>query len=274
MHTSERAHTIQQTIKWTVYSLLIINFGFYIYEDWYRAVHTLTAESTFFDWTSEFATSIDESAWFILLFMLELETYVIEDEDWTGRVAKAVHGVRLACYVMIAHTVFAYAAGGIDLQPTVPVEDRSGLCDMVGDNVSFVYNLEYTRVTAENCASLTSDPQLYWLADEPLVSTLDGLRLHRQLEWVDLAEAVIWLVILLAIETVVWLQEKGVTSGSVIRVVSSIKPVLYLVLIGIGVWWATLSHWLYFWDELVWIGGFAAIEMNIRDWREELETAS
>ncbi len=37
-----------------------------------------------------------------------------------------------------------------------------------------------------------------------------------------------------------------------------------------GVYWATLSHWLYFWDELVWIGGFAAIEMNVSEWRDEL----
>jgi hypothetical protein len=36
------------------------------------------------------------------------------------------------------------------------------------------------------------------------------------------------------------------------------------------VYWASLSHWLYLWDELVWIGGFAAIEMNINEWRDEL----
>ena len=55
-------HKVQQVVKWTVYTLLIINWGFYIYEDWDRAVHTLTADSTIFDWASEFATSIDESA--------------------------------------------------------------------------------------------------------------------------------------------------------------------------------------------------------------------
>jgi hypothetical protein len=27
---------------------------------------------------------------------------------------------------------------------------------------------------------------------------------------------------------------------------------------------------LYLWDELVWIGGFAAIEMNVSQWRDEL----
>ena len=87
-------HKIQQAVKWMVYTLLIINFVFYIFEDWNRAVHTLDSGSTFLDWTGEFATSIDESAWFILLFMFELETYVIADKDWTTKVARVVHSTR------------------------------------------------------------------------------------------------------------------------------------------------------------------------------------
>ncbi len=52
--------------------------------------------------------------------------------------------------------------------------------------------------------------------------------------------------------------------------VNAVKFLLYLSLIIIGIYWATLSHWLYLWDELVWIGGFAAIEMNVSQWRDEL----
>ena len=37
-----------------------------------------------------------------------------------------------------------------------------------------------------------------------------------------------------------------------------------------GVYWAWLGHWLYLWDELVWIGGFAVIEMNMNEWRDEI----
>ena len=64
-------HKIQQGIKWAVYALLIVNFVFYVFEDITSAVHTLTARSTFLDWTGTFATSIDESAWFLLLAMYE-----------------------------------------------------------------------------------------------------------------------------------------------------------------------------------------------------------
>ena len=77
-------HKIQQTIKWTVYALLIVNFVFYVFEDWNRAMHTLNAGSTVLKWTGEFATTIDELGWFLLLFMFEIETYIVDDEDWTG----------------------------------------------------------------------------------------------------------------------------------------------------------------------------------------------
>ena len=106
--TNSKLHKLQQIVKWIVYSLLIINWGFYIYEDWDRALHTLNASSTALEWAGEFATSIDESAWFILLFMLELETYILEDQDWKGWVRKTVHGVRLVCIAMIKlHTNYS-----------------------------------------------------------------------------------------------------------------------------------------------------------------------
>jgi len=265
-----KLHQIQQAVKWTVYALLIINFVYYLFEDWNRAVHTLDAGSSFLDWTGEFATSIDESAWFLLLFMFELETYVIEDESWTGWVAHTVRGIRLLCYVMIAHTIYAFAITVVNLQPTVAVEDVSNLCDMVDDDVSYVYNLEYTTINEQSCAKLSAESWFYWLADDPIVSDMPGLNLERRLAWVDLAEAVIWLLILFTIEIVVRMQSRGLSGGALLSTANRTKTFLYLSLIAIGIYWASLSHWLYLWDELVWIGGFAAIEMNVTEWRNEL----
>ncbi len=265
-----KMHKIQQAVKWTVYTLLIINFVFYVFEDSARAVHTLHAGSTFLDWTSEFATSIDESAWFLLLFMFELETYVVADEDWKGWIARTVRGVRLFCYLLIAHTVYAFTIVVIGLQPTVAVEGVSDLCGLTGADVSYVYNLEYTQVNDQTCGELSGESQFYWLADNPVVSDMAGLNLERDLAWADVIEVIIWLLILLAIETVVRLQSRGVTGGALISTGNTLKIFLYLMLIALGVYWATLSHWLYFWDELVWIGGFAAIEMNVSKWRDEL----
>jgi hypothetical protein len=263
-------HKIQQAVKWTVYTLLIINFGFYIAEDWNRAVHTLVSGSTFLNWTSEFATSIDESAWFLLLFMFELETYVIADKDWSGWIQRSVRGLRLFCYVMLAHSVYAFTFIVINLQPTTLVEGVSSLCEMTDHNVSYVYNLEYTEINDQTCGGLSAETEYYWLADDPLVSDMPGLILERRLAWADLIEVVVWLLILLAIEVAVRLQSQGVTGGTIISTGNAIKLFLYGTLALLAIYWATLSHWLYFWDEFVWIAGFAAIEMNLSEWRDEL----
>ncbi len=263
-------HKIQQTIKWTVYALLIVNFVFYVFEDWNRAMYTLNVGSTILDWTGEFATTIDELGWFFLLAMFEIETYIIDDEDWTGWISRTVRGVRVLCYGLIAHTVYAFTIVVIGLQPTLPVEDVASLCDMVGADVSYVYNLEYTDVDEQTCGGLSDESQFFWLADDPVVTDMAGLSLERDLAWVDLAEVVMWLLILLAIEVVVRLQSHGVTGGTLISTLNALKFALYASLIGLGIYWASLGHWLYLWDELVWIGGFAAIEMNVSQWRDEL----
>ncbi len=266
----DKLHKLQQAVKWTVYILLIVNFLFYFLEDLERARHVLHEGSSLFDMTKEFSTSIDESAWFILLFMFELETYVLEDETWKGWVAHVVRGARLACYVMLAHTILAYSDTIIDLSATQPIEGATSLCDVVDEEVSHVYNLEYTEITGETCANLSTAQQFYRVADDPVVTDLAGLNLERDLAAVDLAEAAIWLLILFAIEVVVRLQSRGITGGKLMLTLTRIKFLMYATLIAFGIYWAWLDHWLYLWDELLWIGGFAAIEMNVSEWREEI----
>jgi len=275
MHQSAAANPrlpiarIQQTVKWTVYTLLVVNFFFYIGEDVGRAAHTLDRDASLLDWTAEFATTIEILAWLLLLFMFELETYLVEDDDWSPWKARLVHGVRILCYLMIGHTLYAYSAAVADLQPTLPVTGIAGLCSLADAGVSYVYNLEYTVVTAANCGTLTEAGNLFWLTQGTLVTDAEGLALERALAAVDVVEISSWLVIVLLIETLVRLQNRGITGGPLIATANGVQLALYLVLIGIAIYWASLSHWLYFWDEMLWIGGFAVIEMNLSEWRRE-----
>ena len=265
------AEQIQQIVKWVVYTLLLINFGFYIAEDWDRAMHALGPGSTLFQWTTEFSTSIDELGWFILLFMFELETYALSDQVWKGWVAHAVRGVRVLCIIFIAHTVVAYTSAALEIQETRPVENVTDLCDVAGSGTSFVRNLEYTEITPENCAGFSSASEFFWTSQTEVLSDREGLLLERYLAWVDVGEAIVWLLILLSIEIIVRLQDKGISSGRLFRAANSSKIFLYLLLFAAAAYWGWLGHWLYVWDELLWIGGFAAIEMNVAEWREELE---
>jgi len=263
-------HRFQQFLKWTIYTLLLINWGFYMVEDWTRASHALTAESSLLEWTEEFATSIDELAWFALLFMLELETYVLEDEDWTGWTARVVHGVRILCFVMIGHTLFAYTNSMLDLHKETLLKNTTSLCQLVDQDLSFVRNLEYTEVTEQTCESLSSETTFYKIAHYPIVTDQSGLELERQLGWVDIFECTAWLLVIAAIEIVVRLQDRGITGGTLMKTLNYSKICLYLFIFSAGIYWASLGHWLYLWDEFLWIGGFTAIEMNLSEWRDEL----
>ncbi|MEM8814336.1 MAG: hypothetical protein AAGE85_00770 [Pseudomonadota bacterium] len=264
-------HRLQQIVKWTVYTLLIVNFGFYIWEDVNRAIHTLHAASTLFDWTTEFATTIDTLAWFTLLLMFELETYLLDDAQWKRWVERTVHGLRLLCYAMLLHTVVAYGDTVRKYTPTLPVTNAAELCDLADDGVSFVYNLEYTEVTADNCSTLSGESEFFKLGSkDPLVSTFAGLELARDLAWADMIEVLVWLVIVLSIEKVVRLQGRGVTGGRLMSTLNVAKLVSYGILFVLAVYWAGLGHWLYTWDTFLWVAGFAVIEMNVSEWRDEL----
>lgn len=263
-------HKVQQVVKWVVYILLLTNWVYYIFEDANRAYHVLTPESGFFDWTAEFATSIDEAAWFILLLMLELETYILGDDEWKGWVAKTVRGIRLFCFVMIAHTVVANTNAVQDYLPTVVWEDVDSLCDIADQDVSYVYNLEYTEVTSETCATLPQAEAYYRVGEDPVISTLAGMELERDLAWADLVEVIVWILIIFAIEMVVRLQDRDITSGTLITVANRGKIVLYSILGVIAIYWGSLGHWLYTWDEFLWIAGFGAIELNVSEWRDEI----
>ncbi len=266
-------HAIKQLIKWTVYSLLIVNFIFYVLEDWEVAQHTLRAGGTWIDWTTSFAASIDEVAWFLLLGLFELETYALSDKAFTPLTEKLIHGVRIICYVSLAHTIYAYSLAVADLYPAEPVAGVEQLCDLKDGEVSYTYNYEYTLITADNCQELSDGNVFFYEGDtESVVTDPSGLNIARNLAWVDLVEATVWLLIVLLIELVVRLQERGITGGAVVRSARGANALLYGILLLAAAYWATLSHWLYVWDELLWIGGFMAIEMNIGEWRDEIAT--
>ena len=206
--------------------------------------------------------------------MFELETYALSDQAWKGWVSHVVRGVRIACYLFLAHTVLAYTSAALEIYETRPVENITELCDVADSGASFVRNLHYTEIDSTNCAELSTASEFFWTSQTEVLSDEAGLVLERHLAVVDVIEAVVWLLILLTIEIIVRLQDKGISSGRFFHVVNSSKIFLYLILFGISGYWGWLSHWFYVWDELLWIGGFAAIEMNVAEWRGDLEDAT
>ena len=266
---------VRQTIKWSVYALVIINFGFYIRNDWIIAGHTLYVGSSLLEVSRAFATTIDESAWIILLLLFELETYLLSDEPLSRTKTLLMQGVRVVCYISLAHTLYAYGVYLTEIYASVPIEGVTNLCQLIEEDLSYAFNLAYSEINSSNCASLSSANQFFYV-DPPtffIVEDAAGLAIEKELAWIDMFEAIIWLLILLSIEVAVWLQDRNVGQGIIFKGLGIAKLCLYSLLWAAAGYWIYRGHYMFAWDEFVWIAGFVAIEMNIVQWRDEINDA-
>ena len=69
----------------------------------------------------------------------------------------------------------------------------------------------------------------------------------------------------------VWLQDRAITQGKLISFIKVSKYFLYGMLWSMAAYWTYLGHYYFAWDEAVWIVGFISIEMNVSQWKEEIE---
>lgn len=265
----------RQYLKIAIYSLLFVNFILYIIDDITIASFTMRNGGSFLEWTRAFATTIDESAWLILLFLFELETYLLSDQTFSRPTFNRImYSIRIFCYVFLVHSVYAYSVIYVDLLEVELIPDISNLCELVPMDISFVRNLYYTEIDLKNCLLLSSDEVFYYTEPALVVSDLSGLRLEKNLALVDILEVLIWLLILATIEIMVWLQDQSITRGSVISSMQASKYLLYGSLWTIAAYWTYHGHYYFAWDEALWIIGFISIEMNVSDWRKEIEESN
>ena len=160
----------RQLLKVVVYTLLLINFAQYIRNDYVIAGHTLHSGSTLLDWTRAYAVTIDESAWITLLILFEMETYLINNPLSRAK-AMLMLVVRLFCYGFLAHTLYAYIFYAYELSQAQVIEGVTNLCQMVGQDVSYAYNLVYSEISADNCATLSSASQFLFIDPQHFLSS-------------------------------------------------------------------------------------------------------
>lgn len=272
---SVNAHVIKQSVKWIVYSLLLVNFALYLNWDWHGATHALGPAEPLIKWLQAYAASIDYAAWLVLILLFELETYVLSDEAFTPLVRRGMHGIRMLCYLFVLHTVYAYSVNTYEVY--FKVKEAAGvsdLCQVADGNISFIYNQQYTYLNEDNCAGLGAGSDFFLMDKGRVIADHASLERERWLAWLDVIEAVIWLLIMVLIEITIRLQDRGISSGRAITNLNYLKFAGYSALMAMAIHWGLTDLFLNFWDEILWIGGFAAIEMNMSDWREELEEAT
>jgi hypothetical protein len=257
----------RQRFKWTVYALLFFDFILYFIQDAESANFTLDEWSTFLEYTSAYVTSIDLIAWFTLILLFELETYVLVGRDWAGLTKWTVHGVRLVCYAAILHTSFSYDIALREFQDPGRLPPAADACAYADGDWSFLRNRDYLEIDRGNCADIGRGPEFFALSDDPVITDRAGLDEGLILAWTDLTESVSWLLIVFITEAVVRFKTSAVGSGAVLAGLQRVKGALYVLIIAIAFYWGSKRQYLYLWDEMIWVLGFLVIDVNIRDWR-------
>jgi len=266
---------VAHSLKYIVYGSLVLNLALYARYDYLAMVSALPPDASLSDYLTQFATSIDMIAWIGLVFLFELETYAVPDEKFTAWLAGIIRSLRLACYVMIAYAAYGYTVEALENYDIAQIAGISSVCELAGEGVALQANvMDYVEITAENCDGLSNDDTFFRIANEVSVIGEPALGHVRWLGWIDVENALVWLIVVLLIEIEVWLQSADRFSSPVLTAVRQVKTFFYLVLIANMFIWIFTDYALYAWDAFLWIFGFWAIELNLAEWeidrREEL----
>jgi len=261
---------VYQLFKYAVYIFLAVNV-YLFFADEYGAAQLQFAEGVALGQIIEaYAATIDTAAWVVLLLMFELETYALEDEQFTPPVQWSLHGLRVLCYGFIGYAFYGYIANVAYLSDVSPVAGLSNLCALADGAWSYAVTLdEFAAITAANCATFSEAASFLQISDINAVVDQTGLQDIRALAWVDVINAGVWILVVLILEFDVRMQERGILEGAALKFSNVIKFVLYSILFLAAVYWGFKGDFVDFWDAFLWLVAFFFIEMNVVEWRKE-----
>jgi hypothetical protein len=250
--------------KYTIYALLTLNVYLFFAEEWAAAAHRFSDGIALSDVIEGFAASIDTAAWVVLLLMFELETYVIPEARLSRPARTCMHALRALCYAVIVYAFYGYLSKLLFLYGAAPLPAVHDLCTLVQSGWAYTVDLdEYVLLTAQNCASFSQALSFYRLPDLAAAVDAAGLGDIRLLAWTDVINAGVWLLVVLLLEIDVRLQARDLLQGTLLRLSTGAKYLLYSILLLAAVYWGVAGDFVDFWDAFLWLVAFFFIEMNV-----------
>jgi hypothetical protein len=264
-----------QLFKYTIYVLLAANIYLFYAEESAAAMLQFSNGIDATDLIEAFSATIDTAAWVVLLLMFELETYILEDRQFTRPVTWSLHGLRALCYLFIVYAFYGYIQNLNFLDETRVIYGVTDLCSLQPGQWSWAVTLdEYADISAANCASLSDMSLFHQFNGMNALVDSEGLREIRYLAWVDVINAAVWLLVVLVLEVDVRLQEHNRFEGLALKLSTAAKFVLYSVLLLAAVYWGFKGDFVDFWDAFLWLVAFVFIELNVFEWRQEEKAVS
>lgn len=265
-----KSSTVYQVMKYSIYLLIIYNVIHFTLEDYMASEHRFRGGVTWSNFTDAFAQAVDSLAWLVLLLMLELETWVIEDDKHKGPLRWTINGVAAVCYFFIVQAFIGYA-GKLGFVLDFSPSELVSACQAVGTHLSYMVNLDtYAALSTESCVNVGPGP--YFINETD--SIIAGNQIYNDavlLGYTEVANAGTWIVIVMVLWIDVFLQMRGGLTAQLYRINVWIKAVLYSILVIAATIWGFYGEFLDFWDAFIWIVAFVFIELNLFQWHEETE---
>ena len=261
-----------QLFKYTVYALLTVNVYLFFSEEWAASAYRFSNGITLPEIIEGFTASIDTAAWVVLLLMFELETYVLDDEQFTRRVTWTLHGFRAICYTFIVYSFYGYLSKLLFFSGATVLPNITDLCALVDGTWAYAVDYdEYETLSAANCAAMS--PANSFVHFPGMSTAVDpvGYRNIIGLAWVDVINSAVWLLVVIVLEIDVRLQERDKLRGIALRLSNISKYILYSILLLAAIYWGIKGDFVDFWDAFLWLVAFVLIELNVFEWRQESE---
>jgi hypothetical protein len=261
---------IFRLFKYSVYGLLTLNVYLFFAEEWAASAHRFADGVALQEVIEGFAASIDTAAWVVLLLMFELETYVLDDEQFTKRTTWTLHGLRAFCYAFIIYAFYGYLSKLLFLFGATPLPDVTDLCMLADGQWAYAVDFdEYEMLTAANCVSMSAANAFHQYPGMAAVVDASGLTDIIRLAWVDVINSGVWLLVVMILEMDVRLQEANELEGRILHFSNVSKFILYSLLLLAAIYWGIKGDFVDFWDAFLWLVAFVFIELNVFEWRQE-----
>lgn len=253
-----------QLFKYGIFVVLLGNLVFYLVEDVTVRLY-LDESASFSDVLVTFSATLDYVAWMVLIVLFEIETSAQATDARRGVRKWTIPGLSAVCYVVLIYAAYGYTASLVDMYQYEPIASGTA-CDLVEDNFGYLNpDGRPVPLTAENCAVFTTE-LVYRSPEDHLIATHENLEAIRKLAWVDVANSVAWLLVVLIFQVEIILKQLDELTKFRLALCTGVKVTLYLVLAADAIYWTFNSAIIDSWDAWLWLIAFALIDMNLLGW--------
>jgi len=253
--------TAFRAVKIVIYTILMLNLLYYLYED-VTAYLYRSEDSTWLDAVESFAVTIDYVAWMVLILLFEYETTAPTRDQPRGARKWVIPGVTAVCYLVLVYAAYGYASSLVETFRYEPVESTS-VCALTAQNHAYLSDAgRPIELTAENCGAF-AETAVFKSPGDRLIASHASLMAIRRLGWVDVVNAVAWLLVVLVFQIEVSLEHAKKLTRHRLSLLMASKGAAYLALLGCAIYWTIYSDFIDWWDAWLWLAAFVLIDLNL-----------